>query len=57
MNAEEIRYMLAKQVQTMREIETQYGVISLDDYELFCAVEEALNRVLGERLKKLEGAK
>ena len=60
MNADEIRYTLLKQVTTMTSIETNYGTIPLDfenDYELWEAVQDALTRVLGERLEKLEGVK
>ena len=60
MNADEIRYTLLKQVTTMTGIETNYGTIPLDfenDYELWEAVQDALTRVLDERLKKLEGVK
>ena len=60
MNADEIRYTLLKQAVTMTGIETNYGTIPLDfenDYELWEAVQDALTRVLGERLKKLEGVK
>ena len=60
MNADEIRYALYKQAVTMTGIETNYGTIPLDfenDYELWEAVNDALTHVLGERLKKMEGAK
>lgn len=53
LDANEIRYMLAKQLPSAYSLETNYGSIALDA-ELSAAIEAALRPILEGRIKLAE---
>jgi len=52
MELEEIKYALAKQVDSLESVNTNYGTIELDD-EMKKAVQVTLERVLERRLAEM----